>query len=105
MELYLKTNLLLKTLAERIAMIALPGYEIQLRDGLNLGGGKYFNFHKEGSTILLVSNDTKHGEVFVASRETFPYYCYVREGSEEVLKNISLALSKNGIDCELANEA
>lgn len=105
MKLYLKTDLPFEAVAERIAKIALPSHQRQLRDGLNLGGGDYFKFHREGSTVLLVCNDLQHEEVFVEDRKAFPYYCYVREGSDDILKSMFSSLLKNGIECELADEA
>lgn len=103
MELYVKTELHLQELAEQVSKKALKSFRRELRDGLNLGGGEYFKFFNEESEILLVCNDADHAEVFVESRMEFPFFFYVRRGPAEALTRLSMALSKEGLVCELAN--
>ena len=52
MHLYLKLNGTLAEAADLITSAALPTYERQLRDGLNLGGGEYFKFSDATSEVL-----------------------------------------------------
>lgn len=84
-----------------VGKIALPDYQAQRREGLNLGGGDYFNFTKEGSTVLLVCNDSRHVDVYIESQKAFPYYCYVHRGADGVLEKAHTALSTNGVECFL----
>ncbi len=104
MELYLKTELAFAEIAALLGSTALPDFASELRDGLNLGGGDYFKFARNGTEVLLVCNDTDHAEVFVPSREDWPYYCYVWRGSQEILQAIAATLSENGVTCEAADE-
>lgn len=104
MQLYVKCDLPLPALAEQVSMGALGNFRHELREGLNLGGGEYFRFFNERSEILLVRNDPDHAEVFVESRAEYPYYFYVRKGPAEALKELSIALTKTGYVCRLAND-
>ena len=91
-------------LAARIAEVALHDFVQEKRDGLNLGGGEYFKFSKDGVEIILVCNDTDHLEVFVESYQQFPFYCYSRRGEEGALQELLATLSEHGLACELAAE-
>lgn len=104
MRLHLKSNLSLEHLAKRITELALPDFERQLRDGLNLGGGEYFKFFRGETEILLVCNDADHADVFIESRKAFPYYCYVWRGPEDVLERMLATLTKHGFECELEKD-
>lgn len=88
-----------------VGKIAMPDYQAERREGLNLGGGDYFNFTKEGSTVLLVCNDDRHAEVYIESQKAFPYYFYVHKGDDGVLEEAHAALSKNAIECRLGKES
>ena len=105
MELYLKTNLTIREVADKIASRILVGFVVQARDGLNLGGGDYFLFERDRTEVILVSNDTDHADVFVSSRQTFPYYCYVCRGSQDILERMLDALPSIGLEGELGNDA
>jgi hypothetical protein len=105
MQLFVKSTLSFEAEAEQIAAIALPGYQHECGDGLNLGGGDYYKFWRDDSVVLLVVNDAAHSEVFIPARSEFSYYLYVRRGPESVLGAAAAALSGNGILCELADEA
>jgi hypothetical protein len=102
--LYISSTLSLDQLAGYVANTAMPGYTQEKRDGLNLGGGEYFKFSQNDIEILLVCNDTEHPEVFVESREQFPYYCYARRDAQAALDQVFLSLSKSGLICEFADE-
>lgn len=103
MQLFVKSGLSLDELAKRVKELALSSYETQLRDGLNLGGGEYFKFSGKENTILLVSNDTDHLEIFIESMAAFPYYFYLRSGSQNVLQDLHTVLSTHGLECELGD--
>jgi len=104
MQLYFKSNLSLNKVSAQILEVALPSFEQQLREGLNVGGGEYYKFTKDAYEIILVCNDLEHPEVFVESRKNFPYYCYVRKGSDGLLEEMLSALSGHGFICELGDE-
>jgi hypothetical protein len=104
MQLYLQSKLSFAEVAALVGRVALPDFASELRDGLNLGGGDYFQFARNGTEVLLVCNDTDHAEVYVPSRGDWPYYCYVWRGSEEVLEAMGATLSKKGVTSELADE-
>ncbi|HEY8099396.1 MAG TPA: hypothetical protein VIF82_01485 [Burkholderiaceae bacterium] len=104
MQLYLKSDLPFEDLAKHMAEKVLPAYKVELRDGLNLGGGEYYKFSSVESTILLVCNDTDHYEVFVESMQDFPYYFYVRAGFKDVLEKMRDTLTAQGFECEIAYE-
>ena len=104
MHLYLKLNGTLAEAADLIASAALPTYERQLRDGLNLGGGDYFKFSDATSEVLLVCNDSEHMEVFVEERANFPFYCYVWRGDKGKLGAMLASLQGAGIECEIGDE-
>ena len=103
MHLYIKFPHPLEETARAIAGIALPGYQCQAREGLNLGGGEYFRFFTEASEILLVCNDTAHAEVFVGEKAAFPFYCYLRKGNHAILAAMQAALANAGFCCELGD--
>ena len=105
MHLYIKSDLSLEEVAVRISERVLPGYESQLRDGLNLGGGEYFKFSRDDKQILLVCNDDEHLEVFMEAYQAFPYYCYARKGADDLLDEMKVALSQQGFECELGDDA
>jgi hypothetical protein len=105
MKLFLNLHHSLKEVASMIGKIALPDYRLQQREGLNLGGGDYFNFTKEGSTVLLVCNDDRHAEVYIESQKAFPYYLYVYKGANDVLEKAHAALSMSGVEGRLGKEA
>lgn len=102
--LYVQSPLSFDQVASQVSSIALPGFQCELRDG-QLGGGDYFLFSRNDDEIVLVANDADHAEVFVPDRVTFPYYFYVWRGSEAVLDDIRIALSKGSIVCELEDVA
>ena len=104
MYLYLKSDNSLEEAAAAIGVVALPQYDRQLRDGLNLGGGEYFKFLATDTEILLVCNDADHKEVFVEEKAAFPFYCYVRKGSDKILETMLSSLKGAGLECELADE-
>lgn len=101
MHLYIKSPLSLDKTARAVARIALPGYQYQAREGLNLGGGEYFRFFAEAAEVLLVCNDTAHAEVFIGERAAFPFYCHLRKGNHAILVAMQAALAQAGFDCEL----
>jgi len=103
--LYINSALSLDELAGYVAKTAMSGYAQEKRDGLNLGGGEYFKFSRDGVEILLVCNDAEHPEVFVESQEQFSYYCYARRDAQAALDQVFLSLSKSGLACEFADEA
>ena len=105
MELFIQSSLAFEALAERINEIALPGFDSELREGLNLGGGQYFKFSQSPVEVLLVCNDAEHAEVFLPEKASFPFYCYVRKGSDEMLEMMAQTLANNGITCEVGDEA
>ena|SRR5664279_4807952 len=105
MELFIQSSLAFETLAERINEIALPGFDRELREGLNLGGGEYFKFSQSSVEVLLVCNDAEHAEVFLPERASFPFYCYARKGSDEILEKMAQTLANNGISCEVGDES
>jgi hypothetical protein len=104
MHLYIKSSSPLEDVASQVSLVALRGFESELRDGLNLGGGEYFKFAKDSAEVILVCNDAEHAEVFVEARSEFPYYCYVWRGADSLLEEMLTALSREGITCELAHE-
>jgi hypothetical protein len=104
MHLYLMSDRNLEETAHSIVEFALPSYECQLRDGLNLGGGEYFKFFANESEVLLVCNDEDHMEVFVEERASFPFYCYARKGEHGILEAMFSSLKAAGFECELGNE-
>ena len=104
MQLYLNSELPFKGFAEYLKNLALPSYSQELRDGLNVGGGEYYRFQNADQEVVLVCNDLNHAEVFVETKLSFPYSCWVRKGSIGILEDMALALSKHGIHCELADE-
>jgi hypothetical protein len=105
MELFIQSSLDLEALAGQIHRIALPGFDRELREGLNLGGGEYFKFSQSSVEVLLVRNDAGHAEVFMPERASFPFYCHVRKGCNGILEEMAQALANSGISCELGDEA
>ena len=103
-QLFLKTALSFEAIADQIGAISLPGFQRELRDGLNLGGGDYYKFWDGDTEVLLVANDAEHAEVFVPSRSLWKYYCYVWRGGDTVLHGMHAALSNGGVTCELADD-
>jgi hypothetical protein len=101
MHLYIKSLGSLEDVAHLVASAALQGWQSELREGLNLGGGEYFKFERPGAEVLLVCNDGDHPEVFIEERSQFPYYCYVWEGSDKVLEQMKAALDSRGVTCEM----
>lgn len=104
MELYIQSSLDLEALAGQINRIALPGFDRELREGLNLGGGEYFKFSQSSVEVLLLRNDAEHAEVFLPERASFPFHCYVRKGGNAILEKMAQALAGGGISCELGDE-
>ena len=104
MQLFLKSPLSFHQVAELIAAKVLRGFDVQERDGLNLGGGNYFLFESGDTEVVLVSNDGDHAEVFVPSRKDFRFYCYVWRGAETILDKMLTALSETGLVGELAGD-
>jgi hypothetical protein len=104
MHLYLKSKRSLKETAELVNEIALPHYNRQLREGLNLGGGEYFKFSREESEVLLVCNDEDHIELFVKEKSSFPFYCYTRKGGNAILETMLALLQNAACECELGDE-
>jgi len=78
-----------------------PGFQFQLREGLNLGGGSYYKFFDDETEILLVCNDEDHAEVYVEAEKEFPFYCYYRSGDVDLLRKVQSDLSTQGVECEL----
>jgi len=103
-QLYLKTKMSFREVADLVASRALPGFELQERDGLNLGGGDYYLFKSGGTEVILVSNDADHAEVFVPRRKAFRYYCYMHRGPEDTLVCMLGSLG-SALDAELADDA
>ena len=102
MQLYIKSDLSFEDLANKIKSLGLPTYEMELRDGLNLGGGEYYKFSQGVSELLFVQNQN---EVFVDSMEDFPYYFYVFNGSPAPLQPLKETLLALGIQSVLADQA
>ena len=94
-----------KEAAKQIGDSALRGWQSELCEGLNLGGGDYFKFTDGSVDVLLVCNDADRAEVFVESRWEFPYYCYVREGNDSLLERMRMELASADILSELDEEA
>jgi hypothetical protein len=104
--LYLKSELSLADVAEMISMIALPNFERELRDGLNIGGGEYYKFTRDEKIFYLVCNDDEHLEVFVEEMNDFHYYCYSRMGSsDDIIEAMRSALMAQGVECSINDEA
>jgi hypothetical protein len=104
-QLFLKTALPFRGVADQLASRVLGGFEVQERDGLNLGGGEYFMLKNGDTVVVLVSNDADHAEVFVPSHEEFRYYCYVWRGPEEILERMFAALPGADLAGKLAEDA
>ena len=104
-QLFLKTTLSFREVADQLASRVLVGFEVQERDGLNLGGGDYFLFTAGDTKVALVSNDADHAEVFEPSRKDFRFYCYVRRGSRDVLRRMLASLSAVDLVGELVDDA
>jgi hypothetical protein len=103
--LFLKSAASLREVSEQIASILLGDFEVQERDGLNLGGGNYYLLKRGETEVILVCNDSDHAEVFVPIRADFRYYCYVHRGSEDVLGRMLSSLPISGLSGELADDA
>jgi hypothetical protein len=103
--LYLKLDDSLEKAACRVGEVALPRFSLELRDGLNMGGGDYFRFADGVAEVFLVCNDADHAEVFVPERASFPYYCYVAEGGDSILESMKEALNAVGVACEIEEDA
>ena len=71
--------------------LAGSGYVCHERYGLNIGGGAYIVFQKDGVEIALVEN---RGEVLVEEKADFQYYLWAVAGKDEELTAIRTALSK-----------
>ncbi len=102
--LYLKLSGSLEEVARRVRAAAFPTFRSQVRDGLNLGGGDYFEFTGDGSEVLLVCNDADHAEVFVPERAEFPFYCYVWKGEDRMMESMRQVLNEAGIASEIEEE-
>jgi len=98
--LFTKLDLPLAQAADRIIEVALPTYDSQVSDGLNIGGGTYTRFANGETEIILVCNDEMHPDVFLPSHKEFPYYCYVYRGSPAVLDAMRSCFITRGIQCE-----
>lgn len=105
MKLFIQSPLTFEALAKQVNEIALPGFDCELRDGLNLGGGEYFKFSQSPVQVLLVCNDAEHAEVFLPERASFPFYCYLWKGSDEMLEKMAQTMASNGIACDVGDEA
>jgi hypothetical protein len=101
MHLYLSASGQLEEVAGKLHRQAFQGWRAQLRDGLNLGGGEYYNFERPGAEVLLVCNDEDHAEVFIEERRSFPFYLYARKGGDTALEEIKSSLDAIGVISEL----
>ncbi len=101
MYLYLKFDGQLEDVARYVASNTLQGWDIELREGLNLGGGEYYKFERLGAEVILVCNDADHAEVFIEERKEFPFYFHWRDGGDEILEEIRAKLIAAGVVCEL----
>jgi hypothetical protein len=104
MHLYLKTSGGLEEAARRVGASALPGFQSQLREGLNLGGGEYFKFSLGVEEVFFVCNDEDHPDVYVERRLEYPYYCYVLKRDYNILERMKDALTSQKIECLLEDE-
>jgi hypothetical protein len=104
-QLFLKTSLPFRGVADQLATRVLRDCEVQERDGLNLGGGDYFLLKSGDAEVVLVSNDTDHREVFVPSRADCRYYCYVWTGPQEILDGMFASLPAADLVGELVDDA
>ena len=103
MNLYIKCTLSFQEVAEQIRRI-LVEFDVQERDGLNLGGGDYFLFSCGDLEVVLVSNDPARADVFEPARAAFPFYCYVHRGPQDILGRVLAALPMSGLEGELGDE-
>ncbi|NWJ42609.1 MAG: hypothetical protein HXX12_16730 [Geothrix sp.] len=101
MKLFVKSERTFNELAALVKQECLPDYGMELRDGLNLGGGEYFKFSHAQSEILFVQN---HSEVFVESMKDFPFYFYILKGSTAPLKPLHKSISDLEFVCVLSAE-
>jgi hypothetical protein len=85
--------------AELVRSIALPGHEIEERDGLNIGGGQYFKiFHEEDEIILCRA---EYGD---PPEEKFTHclYAYLdKTPGESRIEPVVAALKAAGIDAAI----
>ena len=91
LELFLKTDLGLDELAERIRT-ALKVQEMQRRYGLNVGGGTYYQFEVFGLIMELIVNA---GEVEFVERAEFPYYIYLHSECVELVDDRLRAVAEH----------
>ena len=115
MEIYIKTELSLDTLAETIReTLNLPERnrarhaEEQRRYGVNYGG-EYYSFEALGIWLNLLKNA---GEVEIPERTAFPYYLLAEAGAEAdweavdcLTRQVYAVLRRTGLDVDLASLA
>ena len=115
MEIYIKTELTLDTLADTIReTLNLPDRnralhaENQKRYGINYGG-EYYTFEALGIWLNLLRNT---GEVNIPERADFPYYLLAEAGAESdwetvdcLTRQVYAVLRRTGLNVDLASLA
>jgi hypothetical protein len=91
-------------LARVIREAALSGFAQSLRDGLNLGGGDYYLYERNGTKVLLVHNDSDHPDIFVPAHAGCAFSMYVHSGDDSLLDAVCRDLNAAGVRCYLAHE-
>ena len=102
--LFIQGSWNLAHLAQVIRDAALSDFKQSLRDGLNLGGGNYYLYERNGEKLILVHNDSDHPDVFVSDHAACGFSMYVHAGDDSVLDAACRALTEAGIRCYLAQE-
>lgn len=98
MELYIKSVATLDEIGSILSSIVTKqGFIAQKRFGLNLGGGEYYLFEKDGDEVILCMN---RGEVEVPEATNYQFYLWVYEGTDKLLEHFQIAANSHQIENE-----
>ena len=94
--IYIISSEEMQTVAVSVRDVAFPGYAIQERDGLNVGGGQYFKICLEADSAVVCVAD--HGD---PPSEQFAYMVYLPRSDVERLARVHKELVIGGIRAEV----
>jgi len=83
----------MSSLAMTVRDIAFPGYHIQERDGLNIGGGQYFKIYRGNDVAIVCSAD-------YANRPSprFNFLVYLQRPDRNRLASLVAQLESEGFE-------
>jgi hypothetical protein len=91
---YISTNLPIESVVRLINVGSFVEFEVEEREGLNIGGGQYFRVFDQDRELVLCWSENYADP----PEARFRYCLYVRRGSDNLLEQAAEQVSKQGAD-------